>query len=172
MDDSFFEYLQQLELIAFFAGYPLFYAIISIIAGEKRIMGGQIKIIFLLPLSYSIVGLLFLGLQLRNLYPDYSFDHLKETIQNPYLATWGLLALVFFLPALRQRPIFSLLHSLVFFILVLKPIIEHLFGNGTKSIIKNNMKVYTDSLLLNLGVFVIVLLIAFSIHLLKRKKVR
>jgi len=108
MDNSFVAYIQKLELIGFFAGYPLIYAIVIVIAGSikdnKRIMARTAS---LLPFAYAFVGVLFLGFLLRKLYPDYSIEHIKQTIQKPWLIIWGLLSLLFWIPALSKRKALS-----------------------------------------------------------------
>jgi hypothetical protein len=57
MDSSFFEYIQQLEKMAFFSGYPLVYAVVFFIAGEKNLRTGYKKrIVSVLPYAYALVG--------------------------------------------------------------------------------------------------------------------
>ena len=78
MDNSFFAYLQQLELIAFFSGYPLVYAIILFFTGKPgAVQGFRGRIFKLLPFAYALTGTLYLGLQLRNLYPDYTIENFQ-----------------------------------------------------------------------------------------------
>jgi succinate-acetate transporter protein len=163
MGNDFFRYLQRLELIAFFSGYPLLYAVTLFFAGnlpsknnfKKRIVGS-------LTFAYALVGTLYLGLQLKNLYPDYSIENIRHTILQPYLTIWGLLSIFFWIPSLSKKPVLSLLHSLVFFFFLLKDLFAQLSASSAdKSIIRNDMKLYTDSLLLNLGVFAFIVLISF-----------
>jgi hypothetical protein len=148
MDNSFFAYLQQLELMAFFSAYPLVYAIVNVLTGHSK------KEIFarfpsLLPYAYALVGVLYLGLQLKNLYPDYSLENIISSVQQPLLTIWALLALLFWIPALAKKPLISLLHSFVFFFFLLKEIFSPLFSPDTdKNILKNEMKVYTSGHLL------------------------
>lgn len=161
MDNSFFAYLQQLELMAFFSAYPLVYAIAHVIFSnsKKEIVR---KFSSLLPYAYALVGLLFLGLQLKNFYPNYSVEYIKAEIQQPLLHIWALLSILFFIPAFAKKPVFSLLHSFVFFFFLLRDIFSQLFTTvSDKNILKNEMKVYTDSLLLNLGAFAFTVLLSF-----------
>lgn len=161
MDNSFFAYLQQLEFMAFFSAYPLLYAIINVFAGnsKKEIF---IKLPSLLPYAYALVGTLYFGLQLKNLYPDYSFENIRSSFQQPVLTAWALLSLLFWIPALAKKTIISLLHSFVFFFFLLKDLLLQLFASSTdKNILRNEMRVYTDSLLLNLGAFTFIVLISF-----------
>ena len=166
MDDSFFSYLQRLELLAFFSGYPLLYAIVVFIAGKERsetaIKG---RIVSMLPYGYALVGTLYLGLQIRNLYPDYSFENIKLTIQDPFLISWGLLSIFFWIPVVSKKPVVSLLHSLVFFFFLIKDLFIH---STDKSVIRNNMNIYTTSLLINIAAFAFLVLLSFLFNALKK----
>lgn len=169
MDNSFFAYLQQLEMMAFFSAYPLVYAFINVLTGnsKKEIIA---RFPSLLPYAYALVGALYLGLQLKNLYPDYSIEHIKEEIQQPILYIWALLSILFFIPALAKKPVISLLHSFVFFFFLLKDLFSQMFGSAPdKNILKNEMKVYTDSLLLNLGAFIFVVGLFFLFNRFKKR---
>ncbi len=162
MDNTFFAYLRQLELMAFFSGYPLLYAVVLSLAGKQPLRNNfKNRAVSLLPFAYALVGTLYLGLQLKNLYPDYSIENIKQAIVQPYLKTWALLSLLFWIPALAKKPLFSLLHSFIFFFLLLKDLIAHSATGGDRLVIKNDMKVYTDSLLLNVFAFFIVAFVSF-----------
>ena len=163
MDDIFFAYLQRLELMAFFSGYPLLYAVTLFIAENQQLKNNfKSRIVSLLPFAYALVGTLYLGLQLKNLYPDYSIENIKLTMQQPYLKIWGLLAILFWIPAIAKKPILSLLHSLVFFLLLVRDLFLQLSASSAdKNIVRNDMKIYTDSLLLNLGAFALIVLLSF-----------
>jgi hypothetical protein len=172
MGDSFFAYLQQLELLIFFSGYPMIYALVFYLAGSRPAYKlSRYRLVSLLPYAYAIIGTLYLGLQGKNLYPDYSFLHIKSMVQIPYFVVWALLSLIFWIPFFSRKPIFSLIHSLVF----LYPIGKDLYMQFTTSyqandIIQNDMKIYSFSLLLNLGVFLIIWFILFLFSFSKKKK--
>ena len=163
MGDSFFAYLQQLELIAFFSGYPLIYAATFSFFGKQQSKNNfNTRIVSLLPFAYALVGTLYLGLQLKNLYPNYSFENIKQTVQLPYLMAWGLLSILFWIPALSKKIFLSLIHSLVFFFFLVKDIFTQLsLSTTSKDVIKNDMKLYTVSLLLNMSAVALILLISF-----------
>ena len=170
MDNSFFAYLQQLELMAFFSAYPLVYAIVSVLTGnsKKEIF---VRLPSLLPYAYALVGTLYLGLQLKNLYPDYSSENIRLTLQQPLLTIWALLSLLLWIPILARKPVISLLHSFVFFFFLLRDLFSQFFASSTdKNIVRNEMKVYTDSLLLNLGTFAFIVLLYF-LFILYRKRI-
>ncbi|MGZ8541503.1 MAG: hypothetical protein ACXWV6_12680 [Chitinophagaceae bacterium] len=172
MEDTFFNYLHRLELIAFFSGYPLIYALVFFIAGKKpsknKLKG---KIFFLLPFAYALVGTLYLGLQLKNLYPDYSFENMKQSFHQPFLIGWGLLATLFWIPAMAKKPVLSLLHSFVFFFFLIKDLFFQLPAfEADRNIVRNDMKLYTDSLLLNLGALITITLIYYILSRLKDRK--
>lgn len=163
MDNSFFAYLQQLELIAFFSGYPLIYTVIHFSVGNQQVKNDfKNRIPSYLPFAYALVGALYLALQLKNLYPDYSVDNLKLTIQQPWLMSWGLLSILFWIPVLSKKKILSLLHSLVFFFILIRDLfIQFSASSAGNHIVKNDMNIYTISLALNLGALIIIVLFCF-----------
>jgi hypothetical protein len=171
MDNTFFAYIQRLESMAFFSGYPLFYVAIVVIAGNYRSKNNlQSRIVSLLPYAYALVGTLYLGLQLKNFYPDYSFYKMQLILQQPYLTIWGLLAMLFWIPAFAKKPFFSLLHSLIFFFFLVRDLFLQLsLSSVDKNIIRNDMKLYTDSILLNLGALAFILLISYLYTRYKRR---
>jgi hypothetical protein len=172
MNDTFFSYLHRMEVMAFFAGYPLIYALVSFIAGNqpsKTKWKGMI--FFILPYSYALVATLYLGLQLKNLYPGYSLENIKQLIQQSWLIGWGILAMVFWIPMIARKPILSLLHSLVFFFLLIKDMFFQLPAFAAdENIMRNDMKLYTDSLLVNLGALFVMTIIHFFLTRFKQSK--
>jgi len=164
MNSDFFKYLNQLELLAFFSAYPLLYAIVSAFFGK-----GKLKIVPLLPYAYALTGTLYLGLQLKNLYPDYSIDNIRLVIQPLVLKLLGLFSIFFWLPLLSRKPVISLLHSLIFFFLLTKDLFLHAFTNRIdKGVIGNNMKVFTDSFLLNAASLIIIFTLYYFLIFRKR----
>jgi hypothetical protein len=163
MDNSFNSYLQQLELMAFFSGYPLIYAAALFIAGDKAERNNfKTRAVSLLPFAYALVGTLYLGFKLRNLYPDYSVEHIKLTLQPPWLIIWGLLSILFWIPAVSKKKGLSLIHSLVFFFFFVKDFFLQLFVTDVdRNIEGNDMKMYANSLFLNLGAFALIVLLSF-----------
>ena len=151
MEGGFFAYLQRMEMLAFFSGDQLVYYLVRWIAGKKTENSSfRNSLISLLPRAYALLGTLYLGLLLKNAYPDYSFSYLKHKIQEPYLVVWGLLSPIFWLPALNRKPVYSLLHSLVFFFFLAKDICFSFFGLSADTfIVHNDMNIYTVSIVLN-----------------------
>lgn len=170
MDNSFPAYVQLLELMAFFSGYPLIYAVVIFTAGKVFLKNNLEKdMIALLPFAYAMVGTLYLGLQLKNLYPHYSIDNIVLTMQKPWLIAWGLLSTLFWIPIFAKKPFLSLIHSLVFFLLLARDLMVQLFLPASDiNVVRNDMKLYTDSILLNLGAFVFIMLINFLFSLNKK----
>jgi len=155
-------YFERLELIGFFAAYPLVYALINVIAGNKEKGAIQYRLRSLLPFGYALTGLLYLGFLARNLYPDYSLSHIRSSFYHPYLKIWALSSILFSIPFLFKRPVISLLHSLVFMYLLVKDIFNYsVSSNSDVNIIRNDMKLYADSFLLNCGAFIVVFLIFY-----------
>lgn len=173
MDNSFFIYLEQLELIGFFSGYLFVYLLVKFVATilmQKKIIAFNFT--KLLPYSYALVGLLFLGYQLKNLYPNYSIENLNSIPQNVYLKAWALLSILFFIPALAKKPALSLLHSLVFFYFIVQHLFNYFFNAADSATLQNYMSIYTRSLLLHAGTYIIILFIYFTITAAKRKSSR
>jgi hypothetical protein len=170
MGNNFFAYIQQLELMAFFSGYSLLYAIILVFAGNKE-SGNNFKsrIVSVLPLSYAMVSTLYMGLQLKNLYLSYLSGNIRPAIHHPYLMIWGLLAILFWMPPFRKRERLTLLHNLVFFFILVKDIFMQISTSVDENILKNDMRLYTVSFLLNLSTFILVGLLYFF-FLQKKKK--
>ena len=171
MDNSFFIYLEQLELMAFFSGYPLIYFTIRFLGETQKAKGTIIiKFVSLLPFAYALVGILYIGLQLKNSYPDYSIDNIKLTTQEPYLKIWGFLSVLFCIPFLCKKPVLSLLHSLVFFFLLVRDLFLHSFQSIDKTVIRNDMNIYSISLLINLSAFASIVLLYFLFTLIIRQQ--
>jgi hypothetical protein len=163
MGSSIFTYIQQLEMLAFFSGYPLVYYFVRFLARNaslKNIPGTGL--VSILPFAYALMGTLYLGLQLNNLYPDYSIENIKHRIEQPGLQIWGFLSLLFWIPNLAKRQLLSILHSLVFFFMIIKDLFFQLTGFiSDRNIVRNDMKVYTDSVVLNLAAFILLVLLSF-----------
>jgi len=162
MGNNFFAYLQLLELMVFFSGYSLLYAIILVFAGNKE-SGNNFKtrMVSVLPLSYALVSTLYLGLQLKNLYLSYSSGNIRMAIHHPYLTVWGLLAILFWIPLFRKKEVLSLLHNFVFFFILAKDIFMQIGSSVDENILKNDMRIYTVSFLLNLSAFILMGLLYF-----------
>jgi hypothetical protein len=166
MDNSFFAYLERLEFLAFFSAYPLVYALVHVFSTSIKWKPAK-RLSSLLPYAYALTGTLFLGMQIKNLYPDFSFENISLSAQQPFLFSWALLTIVFWIPALGKRTVLSLLHSFVFFFFLAKDLFQHIFTSSVdKTIVKNDMKLFTDSLLLNFGtlsvIFIIYLIVFFK----------
>jgi len=158
MDNAFFAYLDRLTLMVFFSGYPLVYAFVSFLAtSQQQVNFFKRKALSILPYGYGLAGILYLGYRLQNLYPDYSPANLGQ-LAGSYLQAWGLLSLIFLIPAIARRRILSLLHSFVFFFYLIKDLVG---SSADKESVRNDMKLYSISLLINLGTFLVILLLSF-----------
>ena len=157
-------------MFAFFAGYPLVFYVIYFFA-RKTLQRPAFKnrAIYLFPLAYALVGSLYWGLQLRNWYPDYQIKSIVSNTYYIYSKTWALLAIIFWIPFFFKRPFLSVLHSLVFFILLLRDIFSQLFFHDRDVLtLRNEMKVYTDSLLLNVCAVLMISMVYLPILRLKQ----
>lgn len=165
MDNSFFAYLQQLEMLVFFSGYPLVYLLMNSVGAMKAVQEKTGKrLLFVLPYAYALAGTLFLGFELKNAFPDFAIGHILQRIQNPFLFCWSVLSLIFWIPLFSRIRVLSFLHSLIFFFLVIKDIFNRNAISFTgNALAKNNMKIYTISLVLNLFLLMIVYFLSFLI---------
>ena len=169
MNNSFLAYLEQLELMLFFAGYPLIYLLIRAIGETGPAKSAfKINIAFLLPYAYGLTGVFYLALQLKNLYPEYSLEHTRFATQIPLLKIWGLLSILFLIPFFAKKIVYSLLHSLIFFFFIVKDLWLKAFHLTGETILKNDMNIYTCSLLINLAAISLVIVFYFLRRLIKR----
>jgi hypothetical protein len=151
MTESFLVYLERLELMAFFSGYPLVYALAYFVAGTKRGMRIQLfsRLPRLLPFAYALVGTIFFLLWVRELIIQSGIKNLSPGFNLSLLKAWALMAVLFWIPALARKSVYSLLHSLVFFSLLFKDIIAGFGSESENNMLTNDMRVYTISLVLN-----------------------
>lgn len=169
MNQNFLAYLDLIELLLFFSGYPLIYLLIKSLGDNFRLK--QIfkkNISSLLPVAYAIVGVLYVGLQLKNLYPDYSIEYIGASLQLSFLKLWAAFSILFFIPLLSKKPVFSLLHSLVFFYFIVKGLVLHFSGSIQLDSVRNSMNIYSVSLLINFCVFVVVVIAYLGYKKLKK----
>jgi hypothetical protein len=171
MNNDLFSAISRFELMAFFSGYPLIYTLTLVIAGndllKEKFIGRTIP---LLPLAYALVGTLFLGFQFKKLFPDYSFEHIRLTIKQPGLVAWGLLSILFWIPTFNRKTILSLLHSLVFFVLLATDLFMLLSSQSAdNNMVRNDMEVYVNSLLLNVGAFAVLITLCYFFPSFKKK---
>ena len=158
MEQSLFAYIERLELLGFFSGYPLVYAIALFVAGPADQRNAfKSRLYRSLPYAYALVGALYLGMVLRNAYPDYSISNLVTGLEQPLLRAWAFISILFFIPFLSRWPVLSLLHSFVFFYFILADLWRYTTGGASDNqFIKNDMKMYGDSLLINIAALVLV----------------
>lgn len=172
MGIDFFAYIERLELIAFFCGYPFIYLFVHIFSSTqfvKRIFYSRIEL--LLPVSYALVGLLYLGLLLKNLYPHYSLHNIQLSVHQPFFKIWGLLSLLFFIPLFNRKTVFSLWHSLLFFFFFAGTIIKETLMSNQNDAVENGMHIYSISLLINLFAFIIICIFDFIRSKMKSKPI-
>ncbi len=171
MDTSFLAYLERLEMMAFFSGYPFVYYMIVFFKGNKKTNeNSAARLLSLLPFAYALLGTLFLGLLLKNLYPDYSIEHINLKMQQPFLIMWGISSILFWIPVLNIKPVISLIHSLVFFFFLAKDIFFHLIGfSSDEHIVRNDMKIYSVSIVFTLVALAFISLFSFLASRYKRR---
>ena len=170
MDRSIFTYIEQLEMLVFFSGYPLVYYLVRFFIRHASLKNVSVPaLVSILPSAYALIGTIYLGFQLKDLYPVYTIENIRHRIHQPYLIFWTLLSLLFWIPTVSKRQILSVLHSLVFFFIIVKDLYFQLAGlNSDRNILKNDMKLYTVSIFLNLAAFILIFL-SYYIYSLRKK---
>ncbi len=142
-------------MLVFFSGYPLVFYLVRFFSRHASLKNVSAPaLVSILPFAYALIGTFYLGLQLKNLYPDYTIENVRHRIQQPYLFIWALLSLLFWIPAISKRQILSVFHSLIFFFIIIKDLYFQLAGvTSDRNILRNDMKLYTVSIFLNLAAF-------------------
>jgi hypothetical protein len=158
MEFDLYSYITQLQLVAFFSGYPLIYALTHFIANPKRKSNSAKTLTNMLPYAYALSASLFLGLLLKDLYSSHSLVNISSLFTIS-LKTWGITGVVFWIPFINRRRFLSLLHSLPFLFIIMQDLFLHTGKVSGNDIIQNDMKVYTTSLLLNGGTLMFVVLL-------------
>ncbi len=162
------KYLQLLEILAFFSGYPIIYLLVKYLSQFKGIQRFTEHALPALPFAYGFIGLLFLGLQLKTLSISLDLTH----FQHPYLVIWGILSILFLLPIFSKHRNLSLLHSLVFFIVFISKVFFQNNAQEERSqVVGNYMNIYSISLLLNLLLLLLALIAAFLLKKIKNRSV-
>src|SRR5574338_805044 len=142
MDNTFWQYISRLEIMAFFTGYPLVYAFVMVFFENKKIKQKEFAITVrsLLPYAYALTGTLYIGMVLRNMYPDYSIKNIEVYFDHSYLKVCSILSIFFWFPLLARKAVVSLLHSLVFFIVLIKDVFLNISTASGHDMIKNEIK--------------------------------
>jgi hypothetical protein len=158
MGNDFFGYLARLEIMVYFAGYPIIYALVYVLSGEfRRKLNSFLTLLpGLLPMAYALSGTLFLGYMIKKIYIGYGMNISISQLYHPLLILWGLLSLLFWLKPLRKITAISLVHSLVFFYFIPRDIYLKYSGGGDNDMLRNDMNILTFSLLLNAACLLIV----------------
>ena len=108
MIDSFIAYIERLELLTFFSGYPLVYTFVHFIAGSKP---GTAKSFFIhdampsLPKAYALSGSIFFLLWIREMIIQSGIPNMAPGFDITPLKIWALLACFFWIPVLARRPL-------------------------------------------------------------------
>ena len=166
MDNDIFSYLARLEIMVFFVGYSIIYALVYFLVTEFRKKPKAIISLLqeLLPFGYAVSTTLFLGYIIRKIYIGYDLGVPVTKLYHPYLIIFGLTALLFWFRPVRKFAILSLIHSLVFFYFIPRDIILSFSADQGNDIVKNDMNILTTSLLLNAACLLIVLTIHFLVR--------
>ena len=152
MGTDFLSFIQRYELILFFAGYPLLYTLVS----------GLPKWRMSLPVVYAMAGTLFL------LFLFWRANR-PGSLVIIALRSWGVLAVLFWIPWLGKLRLWSLLHSLVFFALLVEDMVGALSAPYGRETVGGDMRIFSISFFLNALLLVLVRLVIFIRELIRRR---
>lgn len=163
MGNDLMAYIQKLELFGFFSGYCLIYTVISSLKTTNNGNGHTLmqKLAIVLPYAYALTSTLYLGMIIKNISLNYSSPNLKEQFHVPFLQMLALFAVLFWVPFFSKKKVLSFLHSLVFFFFMLKDVFIQLNVPQGREGIQTDMKVFTDSILLNIITLIFIALTYF-----------
>ncbi|HTS45727.1 MAG TPA: hypothetical protein VMH01_15110 [Puia sp.] len=113
----------------------------------------------LLPYAYALTGTLYLAFELKKWYSDYSGTHTMPGVNGQYWLLWALGSILFWIPFFSKKTMISFVHSLPFFLLLLKDIFLRMNSAVSREDLRNEMITYTFSILLNLTTLLPVLLV-------------
>lgn len=149
---DFTEFVQWVELETFFSGYLIIVLITYLLSRKWRGKPSIIRYLLRnLPKAYALVGTLYLALQIKNAYPHLGIGTITGDGRYAYLRIWAMLSVLFWIPALNRNIIFSLVHNMIFFILMGISFYNGLFsGDVNGDMNMNNIKIFAASLALNL----------------------
>jgi hypothetical protein len=114
-----------------------------------------------LPGAYALLGTFFLGLVLKENYSDTLNKMFAHSNFILFLKIWGALAVLFWIPALAKKPVFTLLHSLPFFFLFAKDLLADIHTESGNDIIRNDMKIYSISFMINAICLLLMILVRY-----------
>ncbi len=166
-----FTYLARLEVMIFYAGFTLVYAVVNFLAqnsftGSKSFLANLAR---MLPYAYATNAVLFTGWMARKQYFGYAAGNSFFELYHPYLVVWGFLALLFWFPLFNKKPGLCFVHSFVFFYFILRDILYYLLGRIEGEILRNDMNILSHSMLLSGCTLAISLLVFYFFKFLIRK---
>lgn len=164
--NDFFIYLEKIELIAFYGGFPLFYFVIYFISTELSFRKAWLKKLpQLLPATYAFSTLLFVGMKIdqwiRNHGAHFNFHNYLF-----YFQAWAFLGLLFFANYFRTKTVWVILHSIPFVALIIFDFIAYYQGHLQVELLHNEMRLYTLSTILML----VSLLFISALHFIFKKR--
>lgn len=161
-----FDYIEKLELVAFFSAYPMVYYIVIYISSDiKWIRSPRIKKLpVYLPRAYALTATLYCAMKINEYLPvrisTFSFD---LTSLYFYLKGWAFLGLIFWLPGINTKGKWALIHSIPFIVLIAYDFFNYYNHEIKIETVHNEMQLYFVSVLINLITLSIVALY-FSIR--------
>src|SRR5690242_8173809 len=104
MWESLARYIDWVELETFFSGYLLVFSIFYLLSRNGRFENYvHSKILPRLPIAYAFVGVLYVGLLIKDSSPGFDLE-LVFSAGYPFFKILGILAILFWIPLIRKNP--------------------------------------------------------------------
>lgn len=166
MGEGFIAYIERIELIGFFSGYPVVLVLLNMLL--KRRFSRQVlsmRIRSALPAVYPLLATLYTAMLIKSLYPSYTVQNLLNTFSITPLRIWAITALIFWLPYLKKRISILVVHSAVFLGLLGYDVWTNIRNHATLEMLQNDIRIFGISILLST---VMLLLVTVFIFILQR----
>jgi hypothetical protein len=158
----FFSIFWWIYFCIFFSGYPPVYIFFNLLAKNKNARHFTTeKILPLLPLTYAFAAAFFWLLMLYTGRMSFVVGRIFSVAPSTLVIFYSFSALVFWLPPLRRKPNWSLLHSMPLFIL---PFINMLLKRYRHKIVDHDyiislVKIYTAGIIVYIMAIIFLLAI-------------
>jgi hypothetical protein len=159
--NDIFSFIDKLELISFFSGYLIVLTFVSIIANRYQSINWVVRLKNILPKSYGVIGLLYLGLKLQQYLPTL-IKYPLSTIQLrwDFLHLLAYFSFIFLFTPSKIGYKISLFHGSIYSIIALFLIFQFGLTHTIDHSFKNKITyVFLISILLNFSILFILFII-------------
>jgi len=165
MGEGFIAYIERIELIGFFSGYPVVWLLLNRMLKRRFSLHAlSMRIRSALPAVYPVLATLYTAMLIKSLYPYYTVQNLLNIFSITPLRIWAITALIFWLPYLQKRISILLLHSAVFFGLLCYDVWANIRNHSNLEMLQNDIRIFGISILLSIVILSVVTAFIFILH--------